>query len=224
MSDKLFFIIAAVFFLMQVTPLRANEPQQSVSPFSSKAVWDPSDDVVGKIENKCASSTSSSRQINCIVSEMRTAGASDDAIKVVKLFNGESYLIEFREFGQVDLATVRAFLYNSPELSHQEILVNGTPTIVDPLKVIFSKTTGIDIRKDPLYPRLARKFPNADLSSLYDFQAIQELPKGRQRFIFSFNLLNGCRGCEIAGSAKIGFGFDAAGRFTGAKLLGLKAQ
>jgi len=215
--------MVTVFCLMMLTPLRAQETLKSTNIFSLKAIWNPPEELPQRIDDKCdsiAPSRKGSRWVNCIASEMRASGASSDAIKVAERLNGESYQIEFREFGEVDLAAVSSFSYNSPELSHQEILVNGTPTIVDP----SSEIRGIEIRKDPNFPSLAKKFPNAELSSLYDFQTVKQPPKGGQRFIFSFTMLNGCRGCDVAGSAEIGFDFDKAGRFTKAKLLGLKSS
>jgi hypothetical protein len=79
----------------------------------------------------------------------------------------------------------------------------------------------IDIRKDPLYPAIARKSPRVELWGHADFKAMQALPGGGQRFIFSFVLLNGCHTCEVAGYAQVAFDFTAAGRFLGTKLLRL---
>jgi WD40 repeat protein len=80
----------------------------------------------------------------------------------------------------------------------------------------------IDIQTDPLYPAIARRFPEVMLwGGEPGYESIQRLPSGGQRFIFAYVLLNGCHACDIAGYAHIGFDFDGTGRFLGAKLLRL---
>ena len=215
MSDKLLTIVVSAFLLVHIHPLCAQESHGSVDIFTSKAIWNPPDDLPRKIADKCASSRSDS----CIASKMRKAGASSDAVKVMELFKGESYLSKLREFGQVDLANVSTFSYNNDaELDDQEILVNGTPKIIYPANEI----QGIDIRKDHLYPILVRKFPNVGLGTRYSFDVAHKLPNGAQSFVFDFLLMNGCRGCEVAGNAKISFAFDTSGRFIKTELLGLE--
>ena len=79
----------------------------------------------------------------------------------------------------------------------------------------------IDIRRDPLYPALVRKFPRLELWGKAYFKAIQPLPGGGHRFVFSFVLLNGCHACEVGGYAHVAFDFNRAGEFLGTKSLRL---
>jgi hypothetical protein len=44
-----------------------------------------------------------------------------------------------------------------------------------------------------------------------------------QRFLFEAPLMNGCRACDVVGTATLGFDFSARGRFEGAKLIGVDA-
>jgi len=190
--------------------------------FSPKAVWNPPSELPLKIANDyCPSmwpNEDEIKRIKCITSKMADTGASPEAIRFVELSQGEEYLSEFRELGAVDLAALSMFSYNSPELEHLEVLVNDQSTIFD----LIEQSLNVDIRKHPLYPKLAKKYPKADLSTLFFFEEAQKLPKNGQRFVFHYTLLNGCRACGPAGSAKIAYDFDINGRFQGAELLELK--
>lgn len=190
--------------------------------FSSKAVWNPPSELPLKIASDyCPSmwpNEDEIKRIKCITSKMADTGASPEAIRFVELSQGEEYLSEFRELGVVDLAALSMFSYNSPELEHLEILVNDQSSIFD----LIEQSLNVDIRKHPLYTKLTRKFPEAKLSTIFSFEEAQKLPKNGQRFVFHYTLLNGCRACEPAGSARIAYDFDINGRFQGAELLELK--
>lgn len=167
---------------------------------------------------KCSSFLDREVEKKCVVAEMRKLGVTDQAVSFTNLTKGEAYMTHFRELGKVDIAQICQFVYNSPELCDREILVNGLPVMVDPYDYVFD----IDIRDQPEYSSLARKFPEVTISPMYGFLVDRSLPKGGQRFIFKFRLVNGCRACDTAGSALVGFDFDQRGQFIGTKLIGLK--
>jgi len=155
--------------------------------------------------------------VQCIASQMHRSGASPQALAFTRKMKGESYMGQFREMGKVDLATIVAPVINDPNVV-DFILVNGTPQIV----YLWENAEKIDLARDALYSSLRSRFPNITMWPMHSFVEMQRLVEGGQRFIFSFILLNGCRACEIAGSAEIAFDFDKEGRFLGAKLVGLK--
>lgn len=122
----------------------------------------------------------------------------------------------FREMGRVDLATTVAPLWNDPNVE-DFILVNGSPRVV----YLWPNVDKIDITRDRLYPSLKRQFPDITMWPMHGFMDLRHLSDGGQRFVFSFVLLNGCRACDIAGSAEVAFDFTQSGRFLGASLLQL---
>jgi hypothetical protein len=97
------------------------------------------------------------------------------------------------------------------------ILVNGNPPIVK----LWDYAKNVNIKKDKIYPSLLGKFPKTELWPMHKFETMQILPQGGQRFIFNFALLNGCRACEIVGTAQIAFDFDQEGRLKGTRLIRL---
>jgi len=157
--------------------------------------------------------------ISCIVSALRQAGASPEATAGAVLLEGEGYLVDFRKMGKVDLASAVYPLRANDNEGY--VLVNGRPRVVQVED--FANWKRIDITKDPIYPALARKFPKLELwGTGAEFKAMQPLPGGGQRFVFSFVLLNGCHACEVGGYARIAFDFNPAGELLGTKLLGLR--
>lgn len=178
-------------------------------------------EVIAKIQD-CADANNGRKVdehnfVACVVSIMQQAGASPQAIEFTKMLKGEGYLDSFRKMGKVDLANV-FYPFRANE-NWDFIMINGTPRVI--YAGDYDNFKNIDIRKDPLYPSLIRKFPKLELWGHAEFKAMQRLPDGGQRFIFSFVLLNGCHACEIGGYANIAFNFNSEGIFLGTKLLRL---
>lgn len=186
-----------------------------------RAVFSPERDLETKVIEEMQSCPvavdAGAPKIECVTAILRRAGATPEALAFTAMLGGEGYLESFRQMGKVDLATV-AYPLRANE-NEGFMLVNGSPPTVQVEDFVHLKH--IDIRKDPLYPAIARKFPRVELWGHADFKALQALPGGGQRFIFSFVLLNGCHACEVAGYAQVAFDFSAAGRFLGTKLLRL---
>lgn len=159
-------------------------------------------------------------QKTCVLSVMRASGASPQAISFTKRMGGDTYMTGFRKLGNVDLAETTNFFYIDTGLGDQTFLVNGMPAVFDPREHLRD----MNIRTDPAYPAIVRKFPNAEIWSNGGFKTSQQLAGGGQRFTYQFPVLNGCHGCEVAGTAKIAFDFDRSGKYLGAKLLGLTEQ
>jgi len=206
---KTIFILAS---LVVVLLLAASSFSQEVGP---KAVWNPPEGRWEAIFNKC-SRGKQKLFVSCIALNMRQKGAPQQAVEFTKSMKGEVYLSSFREMGKVDLAEITAPLLNDPIVTNF-ILVNGSTNILD----LWSKVENIDISRDRDYAKFVRRFPNVELWPMQGFDKMQKLSGGGQRFIFDFMLLNGCRGCEVAGSAKIAFDFDVSGAFLRTSLIGL---
>jgi hypothetical protein len=220
---SLFFGLLAVGFTLPSNSWaqdQANKPQlEAIGP---QAVFKPTPREVEigvneKIQACAAARGAEPKFVACVVSIMQRAGASPAATAFTTMLKGEGYLDDFRKMGRVDLASVA---YPTRANDNEEfLLVNGIPRVVHVDHPENSKH--IDIKKDPLYPSLVRKFPNLELGSHADFEAMRRLPGGGQRFVFSLGLLNGCHACKVGSYAQIAFDFDTAGRFLGTRSLGL---
>lgn len=205
-------IVRVIMASLLLLPVHAAGQTDSNS-FNRQAIFRPSENVGQKIRD-CAPN------VGCTAAVMEKARASRQAIAFMRLINGEGYMNSFRELGKVDLAT---YTFSSPTMYNDQgtLLINGTP------QVIFADDSkyfaNLDIRKDPLYPSLVRRFP--EIRDWYysgvGFESMQKLPNDGQRFIFGSNLHNGCHACEIAGLAHIAFDFDSDGNFLGTKLVRL---
>ncbi len=195
--------------------------RDSITPevIGPEAVWNPPQPVWGRMQDECRK-YEKSQFVECVVSIMRESSAPPQAIAFTKLIKGEGYIDSFREIGTVDLVSV--FYPFRANDNGNLLLVNGTPRIVD--LEDSQKLKNVDIRKEQLYRSLVRKFPKLELWGHAEFETVQQLSAGGQRFVFSFILLNGCHACEVGGHAHIAYDFDKAGKFLGTKLLRLSEE
>ncbi|MDD2770408.1 MAG: lysozyme inhibitor LprI family protein [Methylococcus sp.] len=186
---------------------KAEESHPGPSEYSMTNIWHPRD------ENDEFSAWQQCSSQECVLSHLRNAGADQEVIEFVKALNGEGYLDSFSEKGKVDVGEVT--FPKRANTNSAYILLNGMPSIVS-----TELSEPLDLSKNPNYSKIKRDFPNVTLwGASASLQSSKVRPNGGQRFIFSYNLLNGCHACEIAGSADIGFDFDAQGRFKGVSLL-----
>lgn len=177
--------------------------------YSESSVWHPKDDNIE------FSAWQSCANAQCIIQHLKGAGANQEVIGFVNALDGDGYLTSFSENGKVDVGEV-AFPRRA-NTNSAYILLNGIPPIVS-----TELSDPLDISKKPNYAKIKRDFPNVTLwGSSASLQSSKVRPNGGQRFVFSYNLLNGCHACEIAGSADIAFDFDAQGKFKGVSLLKL---
>ncbi len=149
---------------------------------------------------------------------MQNWGASPQAVKLAELLDGDGFAESYEECGTVDVAQV--FHLPRPYVVYQHVLVNGKPRVVYALDDLGE----IDIAQDPLYPDLAKKYPDLRIEGTPStvFEGMEQLPQGGQRFIFSYNLVDGCRVCRTGGRAFVAFDFDHAGQFLGTEFLYLE--
>ncbi len=178
------------------------------------AVWQPSVEVLHKFQ-ECG------LELECSEAVMRRGGASPAAVAFTGWFARQGhqvlgYLESFREMGRVDLASV--MIPGRANTNQIYLMVNGTPGLVS----TEDHLRQIDLTQDPRYFAIAAKYPKIMLwSGGAVFKQMEGLPGGGQRFIFAYDLKNGCHACEVGGSAYVAFDFDARGKFLGTKLLHL---
>lgn len=155
--------------------------------------------------------------ITCVVAVMQAADASAQAITFTRLLEGHAFMLSFTECGIVDVTQV-IFLPRPSDII-QDVLINGTP------RVVYAATDlgHVDITQDPLYPTLVQQYPNLTIwESLHRFERMELSPDGGQRFIFRYDLVDGCHICRTGSSAFVAFDFDRTGQFLGTEFLYLE--
>jgi hypothetical protein len=191
---------------------RTIDDETTPASIGPEAVWDaPRDSEFADCHFSSAS------PLECVASVMQDSGASPQAIEFTQLLQGHAFMISFAEYGTVDVA--RVIFLPRPNDIFQYVLANGTPQIVYATEDLGS----IDITHDPNYPALVQKYPELTIwESLNGFEGTEPLPQGGQRFIFSYDLVDGCHICRTGSSAFVAFDFDHTGQFLGTELLHLK--
>lgn len=198
---------------------------QQMIHIGQKAIWQPSRDTIDSMRDQCNGNQYPNFD-ECLVSKMRDLGAPSEAVAFTTYLLKENYpfcfVRSFHPLGHVDMAEI-----DCPIMANTmgyTFLVNGRPSLVRVGDPRYLNT--LNLANHPRYPAIKQKFREAELwsSSADCFSEMQSLPDGGQRFVFTHVLLNGCRGCEIAGAASIGYDFDTNGTFTGVILLDLASE
>lgn len=150
----------------------------------------------------------------CIVAKMRTAGASDAAVRFAELLikrEDPGWAVEFDELGSIDL--VMAYHPFRANTNESLMLVNGSPAIIP---VDFYELTAKD-KARPDVQKMLRRNPEAFLIGRPSFVRVETL-SGRSRYVFGDTFAE-CRACEPIGSAEFGFEFDASGIYRGTSFI-----
>jgi len=205
-------LLLQVMLCLCTASIVAQPAEQNVAGLNeidARTVWD----IRGKSEvwDKMRECERDDGYLGCISEIMRQGGASSQAIAVSRLLEGDVFISSFREMGKVDLAEAfNPFMANSND---RLLLVNGTPHILD----VGSSLNLNDnvLRRDTLYPSFRRRYPDLAIGGYPAFEEMQALKTGEQRFVFRFQLVNGCQACWANSYASIAYDFDRTGRFRG---------
>lgn len=180
-------------------------------PFGPQAVWT----LPIKALTACQKKTPTSA--DCLTKVMKQTGASQQALSINRLLQGDGYMSAFRPMGRVNLATVEFPM--RANTNQAAVLVGGVPPLVS------SELPGADINIStaPAYPALKRLFPNIEFwPTSADFRDIKRLSNGGQSFEFAYPLLNGCHACDLAGYALVSLDFGPDGVYHGPRLIRLE--
>jgi len=180
--------------------------------FGPSAIWDPYDEDTpgGKEVRDCYST--GTEPLECILAAMADASAPSAALEFVEMTDGEAFMVSFQESGPVDVAAV---VYpGRANRNFQYMLVNGTPPIVRADDDYLHDDIRLSLLTNARYLSLLDRFPETALF-IWDnqFEGVQRLPPGGQRFIFSYVLRDGCHACEVLAHAFVAFMFDSDGVF-----------
>lgn len=210
-----FLVVQVMLWLCAASIAAQPTGQEAVEPseIDSRAVWNIRDNT--DAWDRLRECGRDAGYLDCVAEVMRQAGASPQAIAVTRLLEGDVFISSFRGMGRVDLADAfNPFMANSND---RFLLVNGTPRVLDVGGSL--DLDGDDLRRDPLYPSFRRRYPDLTIGGYPAFEETQPLRTGGQRFIFRFQLVNGCRACWANGYASVAYDFDETGRFGGTTFL-----
>ncbi|MEK6406989.1 MAG: hypothetical protein AABN34_08510 [Acidobacteriota bacterium] len=121
--------IALVILLSVANCASQSHGQEPARPavIGPEAVWKKA--LPQRVSEKMLLCVRDDPQFDCIATVMRQAGASRQAIAVMRLLKGEGWMFSFKEMGRVDLAeAVYPFRANTNE---GVLLVDGTPQVID---------------------------------------------------------------------------------------------
>jgi hypothetical protein len=216
-STRFWLGIAGLIIMLSMPPSAiAAQGGSRLQEISETAVWSPREGLWEEIQEACGAN-SSSVEMKCVGTRMKKAGASLDAIEFTKRLKGEAYLSAFQESGKVDVGSITYPILNDPN-STAAVLLNGKPLVFR----IWEHVQNLDLKRAKEFPGKSRQFPKLELFPMSSVENVESLQGGGQRFTMSFLLLNGCRGCDIAGKADIALEFNRDGGFLRAVLLRLR--
>ena len=190
------------------------------------AVWNPSPDALAAIRTKCGEAGDPSRIENCFLGEMKSAGASAEAVAFSRSAAdiGVIYMRAFRKVGPVDVAYIQ-YVFRANELDGI-FLVSGDPSPIDvDDDDVLPKAR---LQGNAAYSQLAGQFPNVSIwpGDRVDAKlpALVDTGWGTQTFAVDYILRDGCHACATIGTATVDFVFDTDGKFQGAKVTTVKAS
>ena len=166
------------------------------------------DNVSGRMRSKfgpLAIVDDDSELMNCFRDEshselqscMRNLGVRDEAVEfseALKKIGTQGYLTGYLLRGEVDIG--RVYLPNMANTNEQYVLLNGRDGIIMPYAEVPRARPS-----DAASRALQSRFPNAMMTGRLFPIGYRDLPDGGQRFVFTDILTDGCRGCEVVGSA-----------------------
>jgi predicted secreted protein len=213
--------LAGLCFFLMTAPLQGTEMLKPSPAIGPVAQWSPAANAMEKIRADCTPLAGAAFEA-CFIDGMQKSGASVEAVAFAKSIGNMGYMQAFRPFGPVDIALV-VYPFRANE-NQGFLLINGNPPQidVDDLDLLSPE----DLKKDPGYHRLKRKYPAVTLwhgdRSDTEYPLEERTPEGGQRFIVRYRLLNGCHACELAGMVRYAFTFDRTGQFLGTTCLGIE--
>jgi hypothetical protein len=182
-----YFTIIVLSLLWSVGPVTLDsgkvQAQDRGLKISKESVWRLGQGAMDAIRIKCGSLTGIQLD-ECFISSMESSSASPQALAFTRTMGSATYIRDYRDMGEkVNVAYIHyPFRAND---NYGCYLVNGDPTLVDVDDQKYQPRD--DLRKDPAYTSLAKKFPNISLwpgnRSSINYPLLNKLPGNGQRFV-----------------------------------------
>lgn len=215
---SIFLLCLSLFVIAIPSQISAQDKVVAKKTFGAEAIWRPTDAIIQNMGKLCEHGG------DCFISNMIEAGACPAAVEFTKaLINNDfpfCFMKSFQEMGRVDQVMVDCpFMANTMGFT---LLVNGNPLIFLPGDRKYLDK--IDLTKDSKYSTIIKKYPHAELWLDGKLDRMITSADGGQSIIWRHKLLNGCRACEVAGSATVAYDFDGNGNYKGVQLLKLSEE
>ena len=213
-----FLLCLSLFAMCIPSQISAQNKVAEKKTIGAEAIWKPTDNIIQNIGKSCENGG------DCFISKMIEAGASPSSVEFTKtLINKDlpfCFMKSFQEMGHVDLVMVDCpFMANTMGFT---LLVNGNPSIFLPGNSKYLDK--IDLTKNPMYSTIIKKYPHAEIWLDGKLDRTITSADGGQRFIWKHKILNGCRACEVAGTATVSYDFDKNGKYKGVQLMKLSEE
>jgi hypothetical protein len=209
--------------LFLCTFLAAQSKPQSAK-IGAAAVWQMPEQFLTTAHTACDQSPSPYGE--CMMAQMKQAGASPDAVRFTEQLYAETHgefgvMTGFQEEGPVDFAWISYPL--RANTNYGLLLVNGQPRIlnVEDLELLDIK----GMKSSSRFQHLKARFPQVGLwpgdPDGKTWPESEPGPNGGIQFRVSYPLIDGCHACARAGSAIFNWNFDAKGKFLGTTFQGM---
>lgn len=196
--------------------------------FGKSAVWVPSPELVSSAKAACVSVAEAGPHAECLIQQVEKGSAPKDALKFTRELYAHSgevgTLGEIKAFGPVSFAWI---VYPFREADPNGLmLLDGDSNFINPDDL--AKIDKSAMQQDTVFQQWKKATPKLDMSAPVRTSGSQQIlyarayngdKPGFQRFLFSYPLTEGCRGCQGRGVANYFFDFDDKGKFLGAHFL-----
>jgi hypothetical protein len=191
----------------------------------ASSVWQLPEQFMAGVHAAC-DKTAPSGVAECLISRMKPAGASSDAVSFTRALYKQSHgdvgiMTGFQPVGPVDIAWITYPL--RANTNYGLLLVNGKPWTVnvEDLTLLDKKTMEVS----PQFKDLRFQFPKVDVwpgdRDGKTWPNSQTGTDGGIQFTVGYPLIDGCHACAHAGSALFTWNFSAQGKFQGTTFVGM---
>jgi hypothetical protein len=176
--------------------------------FGPSQIWQPSQDAVRQLQ-MCTN-----QSYTCVRGVMQQNGASAGAIAFYRLTGW--FLSDIEDHGPVQLGTI--FTPWAANENTQYALLGGIPAVIFPNQ--DAATFGPALQHNDTYAAIASAHEDAMYWPFGPTVAgVETSPAGGPRFLFDYEVLNGCHACAILAHVRLAFDFAADGTEAGVHLI-----
>jgi hypothetical protein len=176
--------------------------------FGPSQIWMPSQDAVRQLQ-MCTN-----QNYTCVRGIMQADGASAGAIAFYRLTGW--FLSDIQDHGPVQLGTI--FTPWAANENTQYALLGGIPAVIFPNQE--AATFGTALQHNATYEAIASAHEDAMYWPFGPTVAgVETSPAGGPRFLFDYEVLNGCHACAVLAHVRLAFDFAADGTEAGVQLI-----
>jgi hypothetical protein len=176
--------------------------------FGPSQIWQPSQSAIQQLQ-MCPN-----QSYTCVRDVMQANGASAGAIAFYRLTGW--FLSDIEDHGPVDLGTI--FTPWAANENTQYALLGGIPAVIYPN--VAAATFGTALQHNAAYESIAAAHEDAMFWPFGPTVAgVETSPAGGPRFLFDYEVLNGCHACAVLAHVRLAFDFASDGTQAGVHLI-----